>query len=256
MLWFRHFSDARNNPKFIAVQNKLGDAGYARVFKLFEIVADRGGKGEAFAPRISLSEPHTNLGWIAHELGINRRSAKFTLKVCAEVGLIDPEAYRQNVLYIPQMREYVDEWTRKKRPSGSGATPEQIRSKSPQSQKSESKPETDSESQSQSAKADVTANRDVNTLKVKPEFDFEVFALRWRDVVDRPPERTKTNQELYHEACREYGEEAVLARVELWADDQDEGFVRSKVGAWKFLKDGVHDYDEEEKPKRNPFPRL
>jgi hypothetical protein len=102
----------------------------------------------------------------------------------------------------------------------------------------------------------VTANHDVHTLKGKPEFDFEVFVSLWRDLVGRPPERTKTNHELYHEACLGYGEESVLARVELWADDQDEAFVRSKAGAWKFLKDGVHDYDEERKTKRNPYPRI
>jgi hypothetical protein len=130
MLWFKHFSDARNNPKILAIQKKLGEAGYARWFRLLEIVAQRGGNGEAFAPRVKLNEPHTDLRWIADELRIDRRKAKLTLKVFAEVGLIDPEAYRQNVLYIPQMREYRDEWTRKKQSSSSGATPEQVATES------------------------------------------------------------------------------------------------------------------------------
>jgi hypothetical protein len=164
MRWFKHFSDARNNPKFRAIQKRLGEVGYARAFKILEIVAQRGGNGEAFAPRVNLNHPHTNLDWIADELGTDRRTARATLKVCAEVRLIDFEAYQQNILYVPQMREYLDEWTRKKQPPSSGGTPGRVRSKSPQSKRSESNAESDPDPypdpDSESEENDLTANHD------------------------------------------------------------------------------------------------
>ena len=138
MRWFKHFSDARNNPKLHAIEKRLGEVGYARAFKLLELVAERGGTGEAFTPRISLNNLHTNLSWIADALNINVRAAKSTLKVFADVRLVDPHEYSQGTIYIPQMREYLDEWTRKRQSSASGSRPEERRSNSPVSQRLES----------------------------------------------------------------------------------------------------------------------
>lgn len=156
------------------------------------------------------------------------------------------------------MLEQRDEWTRKKQGLTSGATPKHVQSNSPHSQsqrsESEKEPDSDTEPQSTSTKDELTANRDLNILKGRSRFDFEVFARRWRHVVGRPPEGTKTNRNFYDEVCEEYGQESVLARIQPWADDQAEFFVKSKVGAWKFLSDGVHHYDEQS--KRDDYPRL
>lgn len=125
MLWLRHFSNARNNPKFKKIWKRLGEAGYARAWILLEVVAERGGSGENFDPRIDLKRNHTDLDWLSDEFGIDLVETKKTLSVFSEVGFIDPKEWsKREVLYVPQMKEYVDEWTRKSLRSNSGATPE------------------------------------------------------------------------------------------------------------------------------------
>jgi hypothetical protein len=108
---------------------------------LLEIIGERGGSGKEFTPRLDLNEPHLDLGWLADELGIDRRSAKFTLGAFAKCKFIDPQAYQGNVIYVPQMIEYLDEWTRKRQPRDSGATPESLWSNSPQSKSQSQKSE-------------------------------------------------------------------------------------------------------------------
>src|SRR5580693_9419692 len=98
MRWFKHFTDARHNPKFRAIEKKLGEAGYARACKLLEIIGERGGSGKEFTPRLDLNEPHLDLGWLADEMEIDRRSAKFTLAAFAKCKFIDPQAYEGNII--------------------------------------------------------------------------------------------------------------------------------------------------------------
>ena len=160
MRWFRHFSDTRLNPKLRTIEKRLGEAGYARAMKLLEVVAQRGGSGKTFNPRLELKKAHTGLAWLADELGIAERELDKTLGVFAKVGFISPKSWRQRkVIYVPQMREYLDEWTRKGQPqrqlwsssgfahaaeeklrSGSGVPPEQLATES----ESESESETES----------------------------------------------------------------------------------------------------------------
>ena len=144
MRWFKHFSDARRNPKLRLIEKKLGEAGYARWFKLLELVAERGGTGEYFQPRIQLKTLHTDLDWLADEWGISCDEAQRTLDTFVSAGLISPKSWRKKVVEIPQMIEYRDEWTRKRQlRSNSGDAPELPRRDSPQSQ---------SQSQSQNKK--------------------------------------------------------------------------------------------------------
>jgi hypothetical protein len=74
MRWFKHFSDARRNPKLRLVEKKLGEAGYARWFKLLELVAERGGTGRDFQPRIPDGE---YLAAPAHQFANKFRDLKF-----------------------------------------------------------------------------------------------------------------------------------------------------------------------------------
>lgn len=145
MLWFKHFNNARHNPKFRAIERKFGEAGYARAFKLLEIVSERGGTGKDFSPRLDLNLPHIDLSFIADQLEIRPSSTKITLDHFAKCNFIDPDAWRQNVIYIPQMIEYIDEWTRKRQSRNSGATPESVRSNSPQTQSKNTDTDTDTE---------------------------------------------------------------------------------------------------------------
>jgi hypothetical protein len=190
MHWFKHFTDARHNPKFRAIEKKLGEAGYARAWKLLEIIGERGGSGKDFAPRLDLNESHTDLGWLADEMEIDRRSAKFTLGVFAKCKFIDPAAYQGNILYVPKMVEHRDEWTRKCQSRNSGATPESLRSNSLQSKSQKSELEADKEVEvddksksddstldqefttypiSSNGKSDVTQKRDLTGSPTSPE---------------------------------------------------------------------------------------
>lgn len=141
MQWFKHYNDAKHNPKFRAIEKKLGEAGYARAFKLFEIVAERGGKADKFTPVLDLKELRTNLDWLADEWRITTEEAKNTLEIFASVELIDPKALSKDIIRISQMIEYLDEWTQRRQrsktsrvtperfPSNSRATPAQSKSK-------------------------------------------------------------------------------------------------------------------------------
>jgi hypothetical protein len=143
MKWFKHFTDMRGNPKLHSIEKKLGEAGYARACKLLEIIGARGGSGELFTPRLDLSQPHTDLGWSADELKIDKRSLKVTLVAFAKYSFIDPREFDANIIYVPQMQEYVDEWTGKRKRHNSGVPPESLRTNSPQSKSQSKKSESD-----------------------------------------------------------------------------------------------------------------
>lgn len=110
MLWIKHFSDARRNPKLLHVERKLGEGGYARFFKLLEIIAERGGKGANFRPEVDLTSTATDLEWLSSEIGVEEGVARETLDVFAKVGLIDEGAWKQTIVAVPAMREYADEY--------------------------------------------------------------------------------------------------------------------------------------------------
>jgi hypothetical protein len=126
MFWFQHTNNLRNDPKLRAIEKQLGEAGYARAIKLFEIVAERGGKADEFFPEFSLQNI-TDIDWLSQELGISRKKAEKTLEIFAEVGLIDAQALREQIVRIPLLEEYLDDWTKRRRRN---KTPEQLRSDS------------------------------------------------------------------------------------------------------------------------------
>ena len=130
MRWFKHLSNLRNDPRCVSVRKSLGEAGIARYFELLEIIAEQGGKSDNFEPRLNLNQRWTNLEWLAGELQIMPREMSKTLQLFAEFHLIDPKAWRKRVIFIPQMTELLDEWTRRRcRPR---ASPERLPSDSSQ----------------------------------------------------------------------------------------------------------------------------
>lgn len=140
MQWFKHEVAARNNPKIRAIEKKFGDAGYARAFKLLEIVAERGGKPGEFAPRIDLRSSYTGLDWLADELKISSEDAEVTLDFFAAVQFISPKLWRRKIVEVPQMLENLDEWTqRRMRAKTSRVTPEQLPSDSGKSREEKSR---------------------------------------------------------------------------------------------------------------------
>lgn len=141
MRWFKHFSDARTTPQLRKIEKKLGEAGYARAFKLLELMAQLCGKADSFSPTLDLNGTGANLEYLAESLGISAKDARKTLRVFAEAGFIDSPKWAQKIVYVPSMLDALDEWTgRAKRRLDSGATREFLQSDSGKSQ---------SESQSQ-----------------------------------------------------------------------------------------------------------
>jgi hypothetical protein len=198
MRWFKHFTDARNNPKFRTVERILGEAGYARAFKLFEIVAERGGKAEDFTPKIDLRELYTNIEWLADEWRIEIEDAEKTLETFASVGLIDLKSWRRKVVQVPQMLEYLDEWTeRRLRPKPSRGTPERLPSDSRGTRaRAETEKEKDKEKEAEAerdAAATAASLLDSNNPKawndvyLTPVGDIR-FQRLWEEIYTRMPQ--------------------------------------------------------------------
>jgi hypothetical protein len=162
MQWYKHLADARNDPKFRAIEKRLGEAGYARAFKLFEIVASQGGKAEHFCPKIDLKKPHTGLDWLADEWKISIDEASKTIETFAEVQLIDPKSWRRKIIYVPKMLELLDEWTaRRMRFGNSRVNREQLPSDSGKSRvREEVEKEAEAEIDGAIATAAALSNRE------------------------------------------------------------------------------------------------
>jgi hypothetical protein len=127
---FRHPSNLRNDPKFRSIETKLDEAGYARAVKLLEIVAEVGGKGDEFSPEFTLRD-NTDISWLADEWRISAKKAQATLEVFAGVGLIDAHAWSEQIVRIPLLNHYLDEYTqRQQKARNSRATTELLQSDS------------------------------------------------------------------------------------------------------------------------------
>src|ERR1700758_3817570 len=111
MQWFKHPNDFRNDPRLRVIEKRLGEAGYARALKLFEIVAERGGKADKFVPVLDLNSVCTDSDWLAEQLRITSEELQKTLETFATVELIDLKDWRKQIVRIPHMDGYLDEWT-------------------------------------------------------------------------------------------------------------------------------------------------
>jgi hypothetical protein len=199
MQWLKHYSDARQHPKFRAIEKQLGEAGYARAFKLLEIVAQRGGTAAKFAPVLDLKNPYTNVDWLADELRISPEEAERTLQVFASVKLIDPKAFQKQVIRIHQMLEYLDEWTQRGlKAKNSRATPERLPSESrvnPDQSKSKRREEKEEEAEAEKrSETAATAALLLGKTKEKPWNEIETppcgsteFQKMWERVHNERP---------------------------------------------------------------------
>lgn len=190
MLWFKHLADARNDSKFRVIEKRLGEAGYARAFKLFEIIAGEGGKADNFCPKIDLKKLHTDLEWLADEWKIPNEEASKTIETFAEVQLIDPKSWRRKIIYVPKMLALLDEWTtRRMRSSNSRVSREQLPSDSAKSRVRE-EVEKEAEVEAEGAVAAAAALLE----KQNPE--------EWEDIDLTPVGSTKF-QKVWEAICRE-----------------------------------------------------
>jgi hypothetical protein len=140
MRWFKHFADARLMPEMRNVERVLGEAGYARAYKLFEFIAqiEKLGRG-TLADSLSLDMRSVSIPLLAEMWGVPVREARRTLEAFSKTGLIDAGKFRDGVIFVPSMLDALDEWARKRVGKGqlrshSGVTPELLRIDQSQSQ--------------------------------------------------------------------------------------------------------------------------
>ena len=122
MRWFKHFTDLRRDPAIRKVERKLGEAGYARAVKVSELIAQHGGSGAQFVPRIDLNDPATDMEWLSDELGIKTKEAERTVKVLADSGWLEKKPSTKGILSRPGMlheRDAYSERQQQKNPPGS-----------------------------------------------------------------------------------------------------------------------------------------
>jgi hypothetical protein len=186
MQWFKHPNDFRNDPRLRAIEKKIGEAGYARVLKLFEIVAERGGKADRFSPVLDLNSVCTDLDWLADELRISKEELQQTLETFAAVDLIDQKDWRKQIIRIPHMDGYLDEWTQRKQraktsrdaseplPRVPRATPEKLPSDSGKSKSIEKEKEAEEEAKRKVAAATAAADA---LLKEKEKDHWESIEM-------------------------------------------------------------------------------
>jgi hypothetical protein len=106
----------------------------------------------------------------------------------------------------------------------------------------------------------ILENRSLSSLSLSPPLSkhlgkeeseegtrgqWSMFSKKYKHLIGKKPQSTKTNQELYGVACLKYGEVKVLAALERCIPDQSQDFMTKPVFAWKFLKDIVEDFIEE-----------
>jgi len=148
MHWFKHLASLRKSPQIKAIEKVFGEPGYARALKLMELVAENGGSAERFRACLSLKKLPVDLAWLAEEWGTSEKEATKTLNLLAKVGFIEPTHWRRKMVCLPEMKKFLDEWTKRCLRRPSGVPHESSKSRSAKSQ-SQSQSENQNENRSQ-----------------------------------------------------------------------------------------------------------
>ena len=115
MKWFKHESDAHLNIKLQRVIESLGLAGYGYYWACVELVASQGNDD------FSITKEKNWQFFLQKMLNIPLETQKEYLLMFARHNLIDKEALKKGILYIPKLEERCDEYTEKvRRKSGQG----------------------------------------------------------------------------------------------------------------------------------------
>jgi hypothetical protein len=215
MKWFKHMQDARHNAKIQWACGQLGeDAGYARLFKLYEIMAGKWTDRNTDVPAVKITNGPGNLQYFAKELGISAEETKKTFSVFAKAGLIDKAAWKDNVLYIQQLAEYSNEWFNK------GGPPEGLRNAYPQRIEEE-------ENRREERRGDKKSLS-------KEQYTETKIASIWYEItgqiVEAPP-KGYFKKDL-KELVKIYGQEEILSQFEIWASLNSGGQYKKPVSAF------------------------
>ena len=216
MNWFKHFTDAHHNSKIQWVCDELGaDAGYARIFKLYEVVARRWEDRKSDPPLMKISEGPTNFKFFSKIFGISVTEVEKTFCIFAKAGIIDRTAWKKKVVYIPQLREYSNDWfKRAKTTEGHGDPPEGLQRDSGE-RIEESRIEENRREEEEMRKE----NYRIACLKIGLKADPDTSGS-WRDL---------------KEMCEVYGDEEVLERFNTWLSEKQGGNIRFPISI--FVKD-------------------
>jgi hypothetical protein len=202
--WFRHEADARRNKKIQWVCDQLGtDAGYARVFKLYEIFSGEWQNKNSAVPSLKIGNGPGNTQFFSKELGISEEEVIKTLKILAKAGIIDATAWKQQVVCIPKLTEYSNEWFKTGKQGEALGRP----SVGPNP---------------------IQTNNTVQykTLQ-KAQYPETKISELWEEITGRPVEDRKLFRKELRELIRLNSEETVLANFEIWAEiNQNQGYKK------------------------------
>ena len=119
MLWFQHHNNASDDVKIRRLEKKFGLKGYAIFFKLLEKIAKEGKK-------YRLSVKKYPIDTLSNDFHLKEDELKTILEYMGNIGLISQKSLKQGILYVPNMKNYADEYTKKRR-RVSGHYPDNVR---------------------------------------------------------------------------------------------------------------------------------
>ena len=107
MKWFKHDTDARQDFKLKRLIKRFGIEGYGVYWAIIELLAFE--TKDNLDVRLSLNSfPVED---IAHDLGIDSGRLSEILGFMAEVGLIDPDMYSDNILHCKALSRRADDYS-------------------------------------------------------------------------------------------------------------------------------------------------
>jgi hypothetical protein len=110
MQWFKHHNNFRNTPKMQYVQNVLGSAGIAGVYRLYEVFTERFGIDNNFSGSLLLSPPTSEI-WLTNEVlpsddprerGSGLKELHHFLAVCEQAEIITLEKRESSIENIEE----------------------------------------------------------------------------------------------------------------------------------------------------------
>lgn len=104
MKWVKHLTTASEDIKIKLLEEQFGNDGYATFFKLLEKVGKEGEK--CYLPLEKY--PTTTM---AKEFHLKEEILLEILKRMAKLNLISPKFFKKDIIYIPNLRKYGDEYT-------------------------------------------------------------------------------------------------------------------------------------------------
>lgn len=108
MKWFQHRTDSYTNLKHLEIREEFGLEGYGFFWLCCELI---GQQGDGYR----LKNSKNWLKALKTSSNLSEEKIKKLLQKFAEVGLINSKALEKQELYIPKMKDYSDDYTKRLR---------------------------------------------------------------------------------------------------------------------------------------------